>query len=79
MCNVRMGVDVRFAIGIAWSDARLSREKAMKTSATDFIRLFNTVRGGKIVGMRAFVDRQEALRWVNERNGDFAPINHRMT
>ena len=47
----------------------------MKTSATDFIRLFNTVRGGKIVGMRAFVDRQEALRWVNERNGDFAPIN----
>ena len=26
-----------------------------------------TVRGGKIVGMRAFADRQEALRWIGQR------------
>src|SRR4029077_10214641 len=58
-----MRVDVRFAIGIgiAWSDARLSREKAMKTSATDFIRLLLFRLEGIQSGRRAKAGQLFAL------------------
>jgi hypothetical protein len=61
MCNLRMGVDARFAIGIAWSDARLALEKAMKTSATDFIRLFLFVLEAVQSGRRAKARQPFAL------------------
>jgi uncharacterized protein len=53
MCNVRMGVDVRWLSESEYHGVmrELCREKAMKTRATDFIRLFlfllEAVRSGR--------------------------------